>query len=194
MPQRSPDPKSTALPSDELAGAEETLAALRTVLHGIGEDDWSKKTPCRKFDVRQLTDHLLNSITQIGGAAGASFPPRDESAPVETQVMDAARAALDAWRRRGLDGTVALGPNEGPAEVFAGILSIEFLVHAWDYAMATGQQVDVPDALSDYVLSLGTQIITRRDGTAFDEPVTIPEEAGALDRLIAFTGRDPARR
>jgi uncharacterized protein (TIGR03086 family) len=191
MSQESPGPRQS--PSDELAGAEQTLAVLQTVLHGIGEDDWSKQTPCREFDVRRLTEHLLGSITQIGGAAGATFSPRDESAPVETQVMDAARPALDAWHRRGLEGTVTLGSNEGPARVFAGILSIEFLVHAWDYAMATGQKVDAPEALSDHVLGLADKIITRRDGTAFDQPVPITEEAGVLDRLIAFTGRDPAR-
>jgi uncharacterized protein (TIGR03086 family) len=188
MPRETPAP-----PSDELAGAEQTLAVLQTVLHGIGEDEWSRQTPCRQFDVRSLTDHLLNSITQIGGAAGATFSPRNENASVENQVMDAARPALAAWQRRGLQGTVTLGPNEGPAQMFAGILSIEFLVHAWDYAMATGQQVDASDALSDYVLGLADRIITRRDGTLFDEPVPISEEAGVLDRLIAFTGRDPAR-
>jgi uncharacterized protein (TIGR03086 family) len=178
-------------PADELASAEETLAVLQTVLHGIAMEDLCRQTPCRKFDVSQLTEHLLGSITAIGGAAGASFGPRDENASVETQVMDAARPALAAWHRRGLEGTVTLGSNEGPATVFAGILSIEFLVHAWDYAMATGQNVDVPDALSDYVLGLAGQIITRRTGGAFDEPVAVPEDAGILDRLIAFTGRDP---
>ena len=36
-----------------------------------------KQTPCREFDVAQLTDHLMNSITVIGGAAGAELPERD---------------------------------------------------------------------------------------------------------------------
>jgi uncharacterized protein (TIGR03086 family) len=191
MPQQSPGPQQP--PADELASAEETLVVLQTILHGIGPDDLSKHTPCRKFDVSQLTDHLLNSITQIGGAAGATFSPRNESAPVETQVMDAARPALEAWHRRGLEGTVKLGSNEGPASVFAGVLSIEFLVHAWDYARATGQKVHPPDALSDYVLGLAGNIITRRTDDFFNEPIPISEDAGVLDRLIAFTGRDPAR-
>jgi uncharacterized protein (TIGR03086 family) len=179
------------MPVDQLDSAEATLAVLRQVLHGIGKDDKSKQTPCREFDVAQLTDHLMNSITQIGRAAGAEFPERDTSAPVETQVMDAARPALAAWRSRGLDGTVKLGPNEGPAKVFAGVLSIEFLVHAWDYATATGQKVAVPDELAYYVLGLSHQIITNRSGPGFDDPIPISEDAGVLDRLIAFTGRNP---
>ena len=47
---------------------------LQHVLHPIADDDWSKQTPCREFDVASLTDHLMNSITVIGGAAGARAP------------------------------------------------------------------------------------------------------------------------
>ena len=180
------------MPADELVSAEQTLAVLHNVLHGIGREDLSRQTPCREFDVNQLTDHLMNSITQIGGAAGATFTPRDPSAALETQVMDAARPALDAWRDRGLEGNVMVGATEAPAKVFAGVLSIEFLVHAWDYAMATDQKVDAPDALADYVLGLADKIITRRPGPGFDEAVPISDEARMLDRLIAFTGRNPA--
>jgi uncharacterized protein (TIGR03086 family) len=182
-----PDPR----PTDELASAEASLAVLRAVLHPISNDDWSKQTPCREFDVRKLTDHLMNSITLIGGAAGAQLPPRDENDSVERQVVLAARPALDAWHDRGLEGTVKLGPNEGPAKVFAGILSLEFLVHAWDYAKATGHVVKAPDALSDYVLELAQNIITDRSGPGFDEPVPMPDDANPLERLVAYTGRQP---
>ena len=184
-------PGPEAPPTDELKSAEATLAVLQKVLHVIAKEDESKQTPCREFDVAALTDHVLNSITQIGAAAGAEFPERDKNDSVERQVILAARPALDAWHRRGLEGTVKLGPNEGPARVFAGVLSIEFLVHAWDYAMATGQRVDAPDSLSDYVLGQAHKIITSRSGPGFDEPVPISDDAGVLDRLIAFTGRTP---
>ncbi|MBV8930271.1 MAG: TIGR03086 family protein [Mycobacteriaceae bacterium] len=179
------------MPVDELESADATLAVLQHVLHGIGSEHESRQTPCREFNVGQLTDHLLNSITLIGGAAGAEFPERDTNSSVEKQVMDAARPAMEAWHKRGLEGTVKIGPNEGPAKVFAGILSIEFLVHAWDYANATGQVVEAPDELSDYVFGLSRTIITDRSGPGFDDPVDVAEDAATLDRLIAFTGRQP---
>jgi uncharacterized protein (TIGR03086 family) len=186
-------PGPEAPPTDELDSAEATLGVLQQVLHGIANDDLAKRTPCSKFDVAQLTDHLMNSITAIGGAAGAQFPERDESDSVERQIILAARPALDAWHRRGLDGTVALGSNEAPAKVMAGVLSIEFLVHAWDYAVATGRDVTARDSLSDYVMGLAKQIITPegRNNAGFDDPVALPGEAGALDRLLAYTGRSP---
>lgn len=183
-------------PTDELESAEATLAVLQQVLHGIAKDDEAKQTPCREFDVAGLTDHILNSITVIGGAAGAVFTERDRDDSVERQVILAARPAVDAWKRRGMDGTVSIGPNESPAKVMVGILSLEFLVHAWDYAAATGREMSAPDSLSDYVMGLARNIITPqgRTNVGFDDPIEVAADAGALDRLIAYTGRRPAGR
>ena len=138
---RTCGPGPDSPPADELQSAEATLAVLQHVLHGIAKDDESKQTPCREFDVAKLTDHLMNSITVIGGHAGAEFPERDRKDSVERQVILAARPALDAWHRRGLDGTVPFGGARPRARMMAGMLSIEFLVHAWDYAKAIGRTV-----------------------------------------------------
>jgi uncharacterized protein (TIGR03086 family) len=180
-------------PADELESAEATFAVLQHVLHGIADDDLEKQTPCRVFDVAGLTDHLMNSITVLGGAAGAQVPERDRTDSVERQVVLAGRPALDAWKRRGLDGTVPFGEGEAPATMMAGILSLEFLVHAWDYAAAVGREVNAPDSLTDYVMGLATNVITPQGRTraGFDDPVDIPADAGSLDRLLAFTGRRP---
>ena len=190
-PDLRPGPDSP--PTDELDSAEASLAVLQHVLHPIADDDWSKQTPCREFDVASLTDHLMNSITVIGGAAGAQLPERDPADSVERQVVAAARPALDAWHRRGLDGTVEFGDNEAPARMMAGILSLEFLVHAWDYAMAVGHTVDAPDSLTDYVMGVAQGVITPEGRTraGFDEPIDLPADACSLDRLVAYTGRNP---
>ena len=179
------------MPSDQLESAESCLAVLQPVLARLGPDDAAKQTPCREFDIAGLTDHLMNSITVIGGAAGAELPERDVDASVEQQVMTAARRALDAWHNRGLDGMVSIGPNKAPATVMAGVLAIEFLVHAWDYAAATGQRVDAPESLCEYVLGLSHGIITPegRANVGFDAPLEASEGATALDRLLAYTGR-----
>lgn len=181
-------------PTDELDSAEATLGVLQNVLHPIANDDWSKQTPCREFDIAKLTDHLMNSINVIGGAVGAELPERDPADSVERQVVAAARPALDAWHRRGLDGAVKFGDNEAPARVMAGILSLEFLIHAWDYAKAVGRSVNVPDSLSDYVMGLAQIVITPagRTTAGFDDPVEVPADASSLDRLVAYTGRNPS--
>jgi uncharacterized protein (TIGR03086 family) len=184
-----------APPVDELDAAEASLQVLQQVVHGIATDDLTKQTPCREFDVAGLTDHLLNSITLLGGAAGAQLPERNSEDSVERQIIAVARPAVDAWRRRGLDGTVPFGENEAPARFMAGILSLEFLVHAWDYASAIGRPIDAPDSLSDYVTGLAQRIITPegRVRAGFDDPVDVAGHASKLDRLVAFTGRSPVR-
>ena len=190
------DPTSgpEAPPADELASAEATLQVLQQVVHGIATDDLAKPTPCREFDVAALTDHLLNSITSIGSVAGAESPRRDPADSVERQLIAAARPALDAWHRRGLDGAVPFGNSEAPAGVMAGILSLEFLVHAWDYATAIGRPIRAPESLSQYVIGLAERVITpaTRGRAGFDDPVEVPDDADPLDRLVALTGRRPA--
>ncbi|HZQ30911.1 MAG TPA: TIGR03086 family metal-binding protein, partial [Mycobacterium sp.] len=179
---------------DELTSAEASLAVLQHVVHPIATDELGKQTACREFDVAGLTEHLMNSITTIGGAAGADIPPRNVDDSVERQIVLAARPALDAWRRRGVDGTVQLRGNDMPAKVLAGILSLEFLVHAWDYGQATGQKVNPAPELAEFVYGVARNVITPegRTSVGFDDPVDVPDDAPVFDKLLAYTGRRPA--
>ena len=56
---------------------------------------------------------------------------------VESRVAFAAQQTLETWQRRGLEGTVKFGDQDMPANLAVSILSVEFLVHAWDFAVAT---------------------------------------------------------
>ncbi|QNI09054.1 TIGR03086 family protein [Mycobacterium kubicae] len=182
-------------PTDELRSAELALGIMQEVVQTISRDDLSRQTPCTEYDVAALTTHVVNSITAIGGMVQAEFPPHDEDDSVERQIIMRARPALDAWHRHGLDGAVQLGDGEMPAKVAVAALSLELLVHAWDYAVALGRDVEVPDSLAEYVLGLAQRIIKseQRSVAGFDDPVDVAADARELDRLVAFTGRNPAR-
>jgi uncharacterized protein (TIGR03086 family) len=110
---------------------------------------------------------------------------------LEAQLAKAGQAAMEAWNARSADSKAKAGPSELPAAVALGILSIEFLVHAWDFAQATGQQIVVSEELSAHVLDAAHSIITPagRATVGFADPVEPAPDAHALDRLIAFTGR-----
>jgi uncharacterized protein (TIGR03086 family) len=192
-PDLRPGPDSP--PTDELSSAEAALTVLQKAVHAIAGGDLTRQTPCTEFDISQLTDHLLDSIKAIGELADADFSLNPDTDSVEVRVITTARPALDAWRRRGLDGRVPLGPNVMPAKVPVGVLSVEFLVHAWDYATALGHEVQAADSLVEYVLELARELISpeERSRAGFDDPVEVPDDASALDQLIAFTGRNPAR-
>jgi uncharacterized protein (TIGR03086 family) len=86
---------------------------------------------------------------------------------------------------------VKLGSNDMPASMAAGILSLELLIHAWDFAVATGRQVTVSDEVVGYVLGLAEQVISpqAREGGSFAAAVEVGPDAHLLERLIAFSGR-----
>ena len=114
-----------------------------------------------------------------------------DSGTLESRVADAAQQALEGWHKRGVSGTVKAGPNEMPAAVPVGILSIEFLIHAWDFAEATGQKLTVSDEVISYVLDLAEQIISdqQREDGSFAPAVEVGPDAHVLERLLAFSGR-----
>ena len=176
---------------DPLTSAEATLAVCQLVLRGVTEADYHRPTVCTEFDVTQLAEHLIGSVRSLGAAAGGEAGAEAGGRTLETRLAAPAQAMLEAWTARGLDGTVKLGPHEMPAGLVLGIGSVEFLVHAWDFARATGQGLTVSDGLSQYVLDLAGQLITPegRAGGNFADPVQAGPNAGLLDRLIAFTGR-----
>jgi uncharacterized protein (TIGR03086 family) len=181
-----------AAPADlgPLSAADATLAVCQQVLRGVSDADLARPTPCTEFTVDRLAEHLLDSMTGLGAMAGAEVA-RAQSGDLESRVAFAAQQALEAWQRRGLEGTVKAGANDMPASLAAGILSLEFLIHAWDFATATGQKVTVSDEVTGYVLGLAEQIISpqARAGGAFAEAVEVGPDAHVLDRLIAYSGR-----
>jgi uncharacterized protein (TIGR03086 family) len=74
------------------------------------------------------------------------------------------------------------------------ILSLEFLVHAWDFATATGRHVAISEPLADYALDQASKVITpeARGFAGFADSVETAPDASLLDRLTGFTGRQPA--
>ncbi len=176
---------------DELEATAGALAVLEDVVTRIGADDMDRQTPCRQYDVSSLTVHLCRSIDLLGAAAGAQLPDADPATPVREQLIPAARAALQAWQRRGVEGDIEFGPQPFPARVAVAILALEYLVHAWDYASALDIGIDVPDDLAQSVLDCALKVITPegRKRAGFDDPVDVLDDAGPMERLIAFTGR-----
>jgi uncharacterized protein (TIGR03086 family) len=162
----------------------------QVVLRRLGHGDDTAPTPCAKFTVADVVDHLVGSLTHLGTMAGMPEGPLP-TGPAEARVAGVSQRALEAWRLRGIEGTVPFGSGEMPAAVAADILSLELLVHAWDVAEATGQTIEVSDALSGFVLERGREVIQpgARDGDRFGPEVAVGPDADNLRRLAAFTGR-----
>lgn len=175
---------------DRLTSADAALAIAQRVLAGLTEKDMGRQTPCEDFTVAQLVDHLEGSIGSIATALGVAAVEPSSAAP-EVRIAELSQRTLEAFAARGLEGTLDMGFAEVPATIMANILSIEFLVHAWDFSAAAGRTLEVDPKLSGYVLELARETISpqvRQNGSFADETV-VEESAGSLERLIAFTGR-----
>lgn len=175
---------------DELTCAEAALAIAQIALSSVNTADLQNSTPCADFNLAQLLDHQYDSIVRIASSLGVATPPAPDSSH-EIRLADLSQKTIEAFRSRGLDGLLKLGPNEMPASVVANILNIELLVHAIDIAKATHQQIEVSPALAEYVLGLTRKTITPqgRQSGLFGEEITVSDSQDSLTRLLAFTGR-----
>ena len=192
---------------NRLTAADASAAVLSRALSAVGPEHQGLPTPCADYDVAGLTEHLHGSIVSIGTALGADLgavdgaglatdlATADGEASTEARLAAVVQPTLEAFARRGLEGEVDMGFAVLPAPAVANILTLELLVHAWDYATALGRPLEVSAELSEYVLGLAEETISDqvRAGGAFAEAALVDESAHALDRLVAFTGRVPSR-
>jgi len=175
-----------------------TLAACRAVLGRLTEDDLSRPSPCTEYTVGEVGQHVVRSMVLLASVASdpaaglAAGPVGPAAGSLEEQVAVTTEAALTAWRRRGVGGTVAVGRSTLPASLAVEIIPMELLVHGWDMARATGQQIDVPPEVADHLLGRARALVTEdKRGRSFAAEVPAGPQASALQRLIAFTGRVP---
>lgn len=176
---------------DHLSAAEASWALCQQAMLAFTPEHRPLPTPCSDYTVHDLVEHLMGSLRGLGGIAGASIPEEVRATSAEDYIAQAAEPALAAWRARGLEGDVPFGGGQAPAARPAGILSLEFFVHAWDFARATDQPFTASEPLTAYVTGIAGQIIqpdNRGDGKGFAEAAT-PLHDDAVTKLMAYTGR-----
>jgi uncharacterized protein (TIGR03086 family) len=189
--------------------ASATLAACRSVLGRLTVDDLARPSPCAEYTVGEVGEHVIRSMVLLASVAGAAGPVEASAAGsagglaagsagglaaglLDERVAVTAEAALAAWRRRGLGGSVAVGRSTLPASLAVEIIPLELLVHGWDMARATGSGIDVPPEVAEYVLARARSLVTvDKRGRSFAAEVPARPSATVLERLIAFTGRQP---
>src|SRR5579872_1442264 len=152
--------------TDVFECASVTLAACRAVLRRLTSDDLGRATPCAEFMVGEVGEHVVRSMVLLGSVAGAVSAPEPGSAlepgsaagSLDERVAATAEAALEAWRWRGLGGSVAVGRSTLAADLAVEIIPLELLVHGWDVARATGARIEVAPEVAGYVDRKSTRL------------------------------------
>ena len=194
---------------------DRAIATGGSVIAAVRPDQLTAPTPCSEMDVRAMLGHLVSVLDRIAALGQGEDPfAVPESPAPDDGWSDAwtasARRAADAWRDDAvLERPMALPWIQGNgADVLSSYFS-ELTVHTWDLAVSTGQEPDWDDAVvaaalaardilpAENRLALYEEISSAMglDEVAmpFAEAVSIPDDAPAIDRLVAWNGRDPGR-
>lgn len=178
-------------------------SALTEVVEGIEPGRLTAPTPCTEYAVRDLLNHLLFWGPSLEGAARKEAVPPPASAESEvdltegdwkTAVVEQANRTAQAWSQPGAwsGSTRMVGPSEMPASLIGGMVTIEFAVHAWDLAKATGQSPSLDEDVLGFAFGEMAKIAEQgRAMGAFGPEVAVPDTAPLLDRLVALAGRNP---
>ena len=190
------------MPNPDLHGAADRMARL---LEAVPNGSLGAPTPCPDLSLGALIDHVGGFVKVFAASAKKEIgeltaPPPDPRAdnlePGWRARMTADLSALaDAWDAPDAwQGMTQAGGQDLPGAMAGRIALDELVVHGWDIARATGQPFDCDAATLDVVESTVVQVRGGNDGEVpglFGPVVATADDAGALERVLGLTGRDP---
>jgi uncharacterized protein (TIGR03086 family) len=187
---------------------EPAASELSRLVSAVRDDQLDEPTPCTAYTLGDLLQHvrgLAEAFTVAGlkeQPAGGSKPPpqgnasllsKDWRAETGLWLSQLAEAWADpaAW-----DGTAWIAGFEAPASAIGITAANEMVVHGWDVARASGQQIVLDDSAlapsREFVAMMSGPGSEGARGDAFGPALPVPEGASTLDEVVAGNGRDPA--
>lgn len=173
--------------ADDIALLESVLTKTEALIAEVGPEQHLLRTPCPDLDVRHLVDHLVGwareSARRVTGEESSEDPNAYRSDDPAREFEQAATRLVSGLR-------AAAEPAMPP-----GMLLMEFITHGWDLATATGEPITYSDDEAEAALSAGRAMLKPEyRGESFGPEVEAPDDATAVERLVAFLGRDPRWR
>lgn len=183
---------------DGVQQLDEIIPLIEKVVDQIKADQLENPTACDNFTVTGVLEHMIGGATHFspafrGGAAGSA-------APLEGELTDRWRRAmaelLSSLHAPGAQERTVTAPfGEVPVAAFARYTAFDGLVHGWDLSRATGLPYEPPDDLVAEVDAFARQFVQpeMRDGDTFAAETVARPQATALERIVAFSGRETVK-
>jgi uncharacterized protein (TIGR03086 family) len=179
---------------------ERAIGFTRGALAGVTDERLAAPTPCSRWLLGDLLDHMADSLDAFTEASTGLVPVT----AVPTNGARAAGARVELLRTR---ACTLLGAWSGPAaatiwlddraltaDVVLGAGALEITLHGWDVGQATGVGVPIPEALAADLLPLARSLIGTGDrGLRFAREVT-PRGHSPVEALLGFSGRSPLQQ
>jgi uncharacterized protein (TIGR03086 family) len=180
------------------AAADEVL----TVVKGVDPDDLGRRTPCTEFDLRRLVNHFIGTTAALArvGRRDALDPEdpygarRDPSrGDWQQQLATNVESVAQTWARpEAWEGTVQMGGPAMPAPMIGEMALAEMLLHGWDLARATGQELSIPDEVGrELRRSIEETAELGRSMGAYGDEVRVADDRPEFEHALAASGRDP---
>ncbi|MBU3061516.1 TIGR03086 family protein [Nocardia sp. NEAU-G5] len=181
--------------TEPAADLQRAFAAVGELIAAIGPEQWVSPTPCSEWTVRDVVAHLVGLNRVFVAMMGAGpMPDQGQDHLGEDPVAayrDSAVALTAVFAEPGVlekTFTSTLGSTTG--EIRLRIRIADLLTHGWDLQRATGIRADLPDDLVEQSLAIvQEQMVGQSRAGRFDDPQPVADDAPAIERLAAFTGR-----
>jgi uncharacterized protein (TIGR03086 family) len=173
------------------------LDGFEAVLAGAAPGTWEASSPCAGWCAAEVAGHVIGDLRAVEAFAAGRYEDGAAADPRSAAGDD----PMAAWRAARTDMMASLDPSAlaRPVPLPWGTMTLgaflerypmEFLVHTWDLAQATGQAVRLDPGLVRDALAPARQFapIARASGLVGPE-CNVAEDADDLTRLLAILGR-----
>lgn len=170
---------------------ESAAKRARQTVAGVKPNQWASSTPCTEWNAQAVLDHMVGTLNFV--ASSLSGTPSVQ-AKGSLQAFDVGVAAVSkAARVPGvLEKTIKSPVGEMPGQVLLMIAISDTLIHGWDLAKATGQDIKLDTKNVEMVHGfMSMQAEAARKRKALGPEVKVPENASAQDKLMGMVGRKP---
>ncbi len=182
--------------TDGIAMLEQAIAHTRKYVAGAKPNQMDDPTPCDKWNVKQLLDHISGAskygVGVLGGAQASGEAHDAAKAGTTVDAYDKATKQLLATAKQpGALQKMVKGPGgEMPGGQFLAIITNDILIHGWDLAKATKQDTKLPAGLVETIYAAMSPGFANLSKTpAFKPMVPVPANADTQTKLLAGLGR-----
>lgn len=182
-------------PAEEHRHIAERFTAL---VEGVAPNRWDAPTPVKEWRVRDVVGHLTTWFPGfLEGGTGIKIPvgpPAAEDPVLAWKVQaDAVQDLLDGPATGELLYHSKMMGDLPLASAIDRFYTADVFMHAWDLAVATGQDATLdPEKCTQLLEGMLQHEDLIRGSGHYGAEVPVPEDAPVQDRLLGFIGRDPA--